>query len=109
MSYGGDELTTVAMNVDMELKVTPHASGATNVATLTIAPPTIHADVLADLTGIPAQGLESILPAVIEQMMGTFTPLLAAVPLPALPGGLRASSLRVGTAHSYLVVNGNLD
>ena len=23
---------TVAMNVDMELKVTPHASGATNIA-----------------------------------------------------------------------------
>ncbi|MBK9030582.1 MAG: hypothetical protein IPL61_04450 [Myxococcales bacterium] len=105
----GNEITTLAMNVDMEVKVAPHASGATNVATLTIAPPTIHADVLADVSGIPGQALERLMPAMIEHMMGTFTPLLAAVPLPALPGGLRVSSLNVGTATSYVVVNGDLE
>jgi hypothetical protein len=60
------------------------------------------------VTGVPAQGIESLMPAMVTHMLGTFTPLLGAVPLPALPGGLRAASLRVGTAQNYLVVNGDL-
>ena len=109
LTYGENELTTMAMSIEAELKVAPHASGATNIASLTISPPTIRADVMFDVTGVPAAGLESIMPYMIEHMLGTFTPLLAAVPLPALPGGFRVSSLHAGTAGSYVIVNGNLE
>ena len=108
LNAGEVEATTLAMNVEMEVQVAPHPGGATNIASVTIATPTIHADVLADVTGVPAQGIESLMPAMVTHMLGTFTPLLGAVPLPALPGGLRAASLRVGTAENYLVVNGDL-
>ena len=52
---------------------------------------------------------DQLLAAKSQRLLGTFTPLLSAVPLPALPGGLRVSSLRVGTASSYVVASGNLE
>lgn len=109
LTNGEQELTTMALTVEAELQVAPHASGATNIASLTISPPTLRADVLFDLTGVPEAGLEAVMPQMIEHLLGTFTPLLSAVPLPALPGGLRVSSLRVGTASSYVVASGNLE
>ena len=53
-------------------------------------------------------GLRGSVQWMIEHLLGTFTPLLSAVPLPALPGGLRVSSLNVGTEGSYVVANGDL-
>jgi Glucodextranase, domain B len=108
MTNQGDEITTVAMSLEMALKVAPKA-GAPNFATITIETPTLHADVLSDLTGIPTAGLEALTPLLIRNTMETFAPLLAAVPLPPVAGGIRVSSLRLGTDTSYLVVNGNLE
>lgn len=102
------EITTLAMNVEVDLAIAPHPGGAGNIAQVTLGTPVLHADVVADVSGIPAQGIESVMPAVIQNMIGTYTPLLQAVPLPALPGGLRVSNLHLGTADDYLVVNGDL-
>jgi hypothetical protein len=61
-----------------------------------------------DLTGIPPAGLEALLPRLALQMTEQFMPLLQAVPLPALPGGLRVNALRVGADADYLVIQGDL-
>ncbi|MEZ4400292.1 MAG: hypothetical protein R3B06_09760 [Kofleriaceae bacterium] len=108
LRQGEQELTTMALAATMELKVAPRP-GYPNIASLTVAPPVLHADFISDVTGLPAAGLETLMPMMVEQMMGDFTSLLAAVPLPALPGGLRASSLNLGTAGSYVVFNAALE
>lgn len=100
------EITTVAMNVEMGLKVTPHPTVA-NIAQLSIEPPTISADVLFDVSGMPDAALEDFLPFMIEHELATFAPLLAAVPLPAV-AGIRLSNLNVGTTGSYVTVSADI-
>lgn len=107
LTSAGDELTTVALTVDAQVQVLPHPS-APNFVTLALGTPTIKADVIHDLTGIPPAGLEALLPRLALQMTEQFMPLLQAVPLPALPGGLRVNDLRVGADADYLVIQGDL-
>jgi len=102
----GDEITTVALSVDLGLKVTPNA-GNPNIAQLTIEPPVIQADVLFDRSGIPGAGLEDLMPFLIQHELDTFAPLLAAVPLPAV-AGLRFSDLTIGSVGSYLTISGSI-
>ena len=76
----GDEITIVAMTVDMALKVTPHPTV-----------PTIAS-----------------LPIMIELELATFAPLLSAVPLPAV-AGVRLTNLNLGTTGSYVTLSGALN
>lgn len=108
LSSQGQELTTMALTVDAELQILPHPS-APNFVTLAIGTPTIRADVLSDAIGMAPAALEQFLPRMALHMTEQFMPLLSAVPLPALPGGLRVSDLRVGSDASYLVVQGDLN
>lgn len=102
----GDEITVVAMNVDMGLKVQPNPSNP-NIAQLSIEPPRIVADVISDLSGMPDESIENLLPFMIDHELQTFAPLLAAVPIPAV-AGIRVSNLSIGTTGGYVTVAGDI-
>lgn len=107
LSYRGQEVTVVAMNVEMGLKVTPNPS-APNIANLTVEPPRITADVISDLSGLRDESIEGLLPFMIEHELATFTQVFAAIPLPAF-AGIRLSNLSVGTSASYVTVSGSIN
>jgi hypothetical protein len=67
LTSAGDELTTVALTVDAQLQVLPHPS-APNFVTVALGTPTLRADVMHDLTGMPPAGLEALMPRLALQM-----------------------------------------
>lgn len=102
----GDEITVLAMNVDVALKVEPNAINP-GLASITITPPVIRADVVMDKTGMTPETLESVMPIMIEHMMSTFTPLLSVVPVPSV-AGLEIEDLNLATVGGYVAASATI-
>ncbi len=101
----GQMMVRLAMNVEARLKVEPAAS--TYAARITLALPTMKADIIENVMGIPDTELEKLFPGAIASTIDTFAPLLGAVPLPAVYG-IVVSDLRMGGSAGYVTVSASI-
>lgn len=102
----GQVTTRAAMTVEMKLKVEPAAN--TYAAHISVELPTLRADIVENQLGIPDAELAKLFPGAVESTIGTFAPILNAVPLPAVYG-ISVSDLRLGGAGGYVTVQGALN
>jgi len=102
----GQMMTRMAMTVEMKLKIEPAAN--TYAAHISVELPTLRADVIENIMGIPDAELSKLLPAAVESTLGTFAPILNAIPLPAVYG-ISVTDLHLGGAQGYVTVNGDLN
>lgn len=106
LSSGGVVATTLAMNLEMTLKIEPAANNY--AAHISVELPTLQADIIENTLGIPDSELEKLFPGAIESTIGTFAPILNAVPLPSIYG-VSITDLRVGGTQGYVTVSADLD
>jgi hypothetical protein len=106
LSAGGVVSTKLAMTVEMTLKIEPAANSY--AARISVELPTLSADIIENTLGIPDSELEKLFPGMIESTIGTFAPILNAVPLPSLYG-ISVSDLHLGSGQGYVTVSGSLN
>ncbi|MBZ0236742.1 MAG: hypothetical protein K8M05_30720 [Deltaproteobacteria bacterium] len=97
----GQMLARTAVTMEMKLKVEPAAS--TYAAKIAIELPTLRADILENVQGIPDEQLEALLPHAVESQIATFAPLLGAVPLPTVQGVI-VTDLHMGGTGGYVTI-----
>lgn len=102
----GEVMARVAMTVEMQLKIEPAANPY--AAHVSLELPTLRANVLENIMGIPDSELEKLFPAAIESTIGTFAPILNAVPLPSVYG-ISVSDIRLGGNAGYVTLSGDLN
>jgi hypothetical protein len=102
----GQMMARVAMTVEMKLKVVP--ANSTYAARIAIELPTLRADVLENIMGMPDTELEKLFPAAVESTIATFEPLLGAVPLPAVQG-IVITDLHMGGDDGYVTISADLN
>ncbi len=102
----GQMMARVAMTVEMKLKVVP--ANSTYAARIAIELPTLRADVLENIMGMPDTELEKLFPAAVESTIATFAPLLGAVPLPAVQG-IVITDLHMGGDDGYVTISADLN
>lgn len=106
LSSGGVVTTKVAANVEMTLKIEPAANSY--AARISVELPTLSADIIENTLGIADADMEQLFPGMIESTIGTFAPILNAVPLPSLYG-ISVSDLRLGSGQGYVTISGSLN
>ena len=102
LSSAGTPITTMAINVEIALKAEPSPLDPT-IVKLSLGLPTITTDILADSTGLDREGLEGLLPTMVQLQLDGFAPILGSIPLPAI-AGLRPVDVRIGGASGYITV-----
>lgn len=106
MRKDGLMLARAALTVEMKLKVEPATS--TYAAKITIELPTLKADIIENLQGIPDEQLEALMPAALESELSTFAPLLGAVPLPTVQGVI-VTDLHMGGTGGYITIAADIN
>jgi hypothetical protein len=106
MRKNGELLARAALTVEMKLKVEPAAS--TYAAKISIELPTLKADIIENLQGIPDEQIEALLPAALESELSTFAPLLGAVPLPSVQG-IIVTDLHMGGTTGYVTIAADIN
>ncbi len=99
-------MAKVAMTVEMTLKIEPAANPY--AAHVSVELPTLKADVIENIMGIPDTELEKLFPAAIESTIGTFAPILNAVPLPSVYG-ISVSDIHLGGSAGYVTLSGDIN
>lgn len=102
----GQMLARTAITVEMKLKVEPAAN--TYAAKISIETPTLRADIIENVQGIPDEALEALLPRAVESEIATFSPLLGAVPLPTVQGVI-VSGLHMGGTGGYVTIAADIN
>jgi hypothetical protein len=101
----GVMLARTAITMEMKLKVEPAAS--TYAAKISIEMPTLRADIIENIQGIPDAQLEQLLPRAVESEIATFAPILGAVPLPAVQG-IVVTDLHMGGDGGYITISADI-
>jgi hypothetical protein len=102
----GQMMVRLAMNVEVKLKVEPAANAY--AARISLELPTLEADILENVMGIPDTELEALLPAAVQGTLATFEPLLGAMPLPAVQG-VSITDLHMGGTEGYVTISAELN
>jgi hypothetical protein len=106
MQKAGHVTTSLAVNVEVSLKAEPSPLDP-GIVKLSLGLPTITTDVLHDETGLDRDGLARLMPALVQQQLDGFTPILGAIPLPAI-AGIRPVDVRIGGTAGYITVAAGL-
>ncbi len=106
MSQNGVPTTVLAINVEVALKAEPSPFDPT-VVKLSLGLPTVTTDVLEDSTGLDRASLARLMPAMVQQQLDGFAPILGSIPLPAV-AGLRPVDVRVGGQSGYMTVSAGI-
>jgi hypothetical protein len=106
---GGSIVTNVAINAQVDLKVTSNADGSLH---FDVGTPTTYVDVLDDASVDGANQLsnadfEAITSFALSRVIAVGSGSLAAVPLPSV-GGVSLQNLTVAEQAGYLVVDGQV-
>ncbi len=102
----GQMMARVAMTVEMKLKVVPAAS--TYAARIAIELPTLRADIIENVMGMPDTELETLFPAAVEATIATFEPLLGAMPIPSVQG-VSLTDVHMGGTGGYITISADLN
>lgn len=102
----GVMMARTAITMEMKLKVEPAASNY--AAKITIEMPTLEADIIENIQGIPDSQLEELLPRAVESEIATFAPLLGAVPLPTVQG-IIVTDLHMGGTGGYVTISADIN
>ena len=106
MKQGDVPMTTLALNLDVALQAQPSPLDST-IVKLSLGLPTITTDVVADQTGLDRDSLAHLMPALVQQQLDGFAPILGSIPLPAV-AGIRPVDVRIGGAAGYLAISAGL-
>lgn len=102
----GDVVTSVAINAQVDLKVTSDATGAMK---LDVGTPTVYVDV--DDTGVDGanelsnEQFQAILSFALSRVIAVGSGSVGAIPLPSV-GGVSVTNLTIGEQTGYVVVQG---
>lgn len=102
----GDVVTSVAINAQVDLKVTSDATGAMK---LDVGTPTVYVDV--DDTGVDGanelsnEQFQAILSFAVSRVIAVGSGSVGAIPLPSV-GGVSVTNLTIGEQTGYVVVQG---
>jgi hypothetical protein len=102
----GQMMVRTAMTVEMNLKIEPAANAY--AARVTVDLPTLRADIVENIMGTPDGEMEKVFPKAVESTIGTFAPILNAVPLPAIYG-ISVSDLHLGSDQGYVTLSGDIN
>jgi hypothetical protein len=102
----GEVMARVAMTVEMQLEIKPAANPYAAQVSLDL--PTLNADIIENVMGIPDSELAKLFPAAVESTIGTFSPILNAVPLPTVYG-ISVSDIRLGGNGGYVTLSGDIN
>ena len=68
---------------------------------------TITTDIVEDTTGLDRDSLARLLPALVQQQLDGFAPILGSIPMPAI-SGIRPVDVQIGGKAGYITLAAGL-